>query len=169
MPYEEPVPGQSPNVWAYRGTLLQRVSADYPQTEWGERAFLQLLDEGFETGEDCAAGSDQFRPVIAKGLQFLEQHPNSPYRLDVQLAIAQAYETWWSLSQAPAHEEDTHAEAAKYQEGAAAAHEKAIALYESFLQSAPQSDSAAYALRQLPRLKLGLDTGQRRYYCEVGD
>lgn len=39
---------------------------------------------------------------------------------------------------------------------------KAITYYERLLQTAPQSDQAAYACRVLPRLKLGIDTGQRR-------
>jgi hypothetical protein len=35
--------------------------------------------------------------------------------------------------------------------------------------TAPQSDEAAHARRQLPRLKSAIDTGQRRFYCIVGD
>jgi len=57
----------------------------------------------------------------------------------------------------------------KYQEGAEAARQKAIALYEHFLQTAPQSDYAGYAKRVLPRIKLGIDTGQRRFYCVIVD
>jgi hypothetical protein len=167
--------GASPDasLWSYTGSILKRVAADYSQSEWGEHAFALLLAQGFDTGVDCAAGSDQFRTVIPQGLQFLEKHPNSPYRLDVQIAVAQAYETWWSLSQAPTRTESeddySTVEAAKYQEGAAAARQRAIAAYEALVQSSPQSDHAFYARRQLPRLKLSEDTGQRRYYCEVGD
>jgi hypothetical protein len=160
-------------TWSYAGSLLKRVWTDFPQTEWGEHAFVLLLSQGFDTGAECAAGTDQFRTVIPQGLLFLEKHPNSPYRLDVQLAVAQAYETLWSLSQAPARTESedeySTVEPAKYQEGAGAARQKAIAVYETLLQTSPHSDAAAYARRQLPRLKLGADTGQRRFYCEVGD
>jgi hypothetical protein len=56
-----------------------------------------------------------------------------------------------------------------YQEDAETARQKAIQLYERLLQSASQSEEAAYARRVLPRLKLGVDTGQRRYYCSVSD
>ena len=130
---------------------------------------------------DCAAGSDQFRTVIQQGLQFQEQHPKSSYLLDVRLAVAQAYETWWSLSQVPTAaeyaaeygeefaEKYSDANPAEYQEGAEAARQKSIAYYEQLLQAAPQSDHAAYSRRVLPRLRLGLDTGQRRFYCSVGD
>ena len=118
---------------------------------------------------DCAAGSDQFRTVIQQGLQFQEQRPKSPYLLDVQLAVAQAYETWWSLSQAPTGEEYSDVEPGRYQEGADAARQKSIAYYAQLLQTTAQSDHAAYARRVLPRLKLGIDTGQRRFYCTIGD
>jgi hypothetical protein len=159
----------------YSGSLLQRVWADYPESDWGERAFLLLLNHGWDTGVDCVAGSDQFHQVIQQGVAFLQEHPKSPYQLHVQLDVAQAYETWWSLSQAPApgqdpaDEEGYDANPQQYKDGAEAARQQAIARYEQLLQSAPQSDEAAYARRQLPRLKSAIDTGQRRFYCIVGD
>jgi hypothetical protein len=167
----------SEEPWAYGGSLLQHVWTGYGETEWGQRAFLLLLSQGFDTSVDCKAGRDQFRKVIPEGLQFLERHADSPHRLDVQLAVAQAYETWWSLSQAPApgqaqteaEEAEPDANPQQYQESAEAARQQAIARYEQFLQTAPQSDYAAYARRVLPRLKLGIDTGQRRFYCVMMD
>lgn len=157
---------------AYTGGLLKRVRTDYGQTEWGERAFLVLQSHGWDMGPSCEAGSDQFHAVIQQGLPFLEQHPKSPHQLDVQLTVAQAYETWWSLSQpqvTPAGEYSEHVDTQKYQEGAEAARQKAITYYERLLQTAPQSDQASYARRVLPRLKLGIDTGQRRFYCTFED
>ena len=157
---------------AYNGGLLKRVWTEYGQSEWGERAFLVLQSHGWDMGQGCKAGSDQFHEVIQQGLRFLEQHPKSPYQLDVQLTVAQAYETWWSLSQGRATAEDDYSESVlpqKYQEGAEQARQKAIVFYERLLQTAPQSDQAAYAGRVLPRLKLGIDTGQRRFYCIYED
>jgi hypothetical protein len=145
------------------------VWTDYAETDWGERAFVLLLNHGWDTGVDCAAGSDEFRQVIQQGLSFLQKRPKSAYRLDVQLAVAQAYETWWSLSQAPAGEEYSDVEPRKYQEGAETARHEAIERYEQLLQTAAPTEQAAYARRELPRLKLGIDTGQRRFYCTVGD
>ncbi len=179
--YEESAMSPDENPWTYTGTLLRRVWTDYSETDWGQRAFLLLLSHGWDTGVDCAAGSDQFRAVIQQGIPFLEKYPNSPYRLDVQLAVAQAYETWWSLSKAPKSEDYVNefgeelgeaysdGDPAKYQDGAEAARQRAIAFYEQLLQTVPQSDHAAYASRMLPRLKLGFDTGQRRSYCIVTD
>ncbi len=157
---------------AYTGGLLKRIWTDYRQSEWGERAFLVLQSHGWDMGPSCEAGSDQFHAVIQQGLPFLEQHPKSPHQLDVQLTVAQAYETWWSLSQpqvTTADEPSEYVDTQKYQEGAEAARQKAIAYYERLLQTAPQSDQAAYARRVLPRLKLGIDTGQRRFYCTFED
>src|SRR6266853_3062358 len=155
----------------YTGNLLNRVWTDFPESDWGERAFLLLLNHGWDPGVDCAGGSEQFRQVIQQGLQFREKHSKSLYLLDVQLAVAQAYETWWSLSQAVAtgDEYSEGVEPGKYQDGAEAARQKALASYEQLLEIAPQSDHAAYARRILPRLTLGIDTGQRRFYCTVGD
>jgi hypothetical protein len=156
----------------YTGGLLKRVWTDYGQTDWGERAFLVLQSHGWDMGPACEAGSDQFRAVIQQGLPFLEQHPKSPYQLDAVLTVAQAYETWWSLSQAQAttgSDDSENVDPRKYQPGAEEARQKAIAFYERLLQIAPQSDHAAYARRQSPRLKLGIDTGQRRFYCFYWD
>ncbi|HEX2713157.1 MAG TPA: hypothetical protein VHM88_13240 [Candidatus Acidoferrales bacterium] len=167
--YKQSLASPEENPWTFTGNLLREVWTDYAQSDWGERAFVLLLSQGWDTGVDCEAGSDQFRAVIQQGRKFLEQHPKSPYRLDVQLAVAQAYETLWSLSQAPTEEGYSDVEPAKYQKGANAARQKSIMYYEQILQAAPQSDQAAYARRELPRLRLSVDTGQRRFYCSIGD
>ena len=167
--YEQTFDSPDGSSWTYTGILLRRVWTDYPETDWGERAFLMLLSHGWGTGVGCEGGSDVFRQVIQQGLPFLEKRPNSPYHLDVQLALAQAYETWWSLSQAPTDQEDSDANPHEYKEGAETARQQAIARYEHLLQSAPQSDQAAYARRVLPRLKQSIDTGQRRFYCSDAD
>jgi hypothetical protein len=167
----------SEEPWAYNGDLLKQIWTGYGHSEWGERAFLVLEGHGWDMGDYCNAGAEQFRAVIQQGLPFLEQHPKSPYQLDVQLAVAQAYETWWSISLPPVPGQTVRAEEEdyepvvyqRYQEGAEEARQKAIAYYERLLQTAPQSDHAAYARRVLPRLKLGIDTGQRRYYCIFED
>ncbi len=85
--------------------------------------------------------------------------------------MAQAYETWWSPSQAaqckPGQEPgcDLYADARKYHEGAARAREKAMTYYGRVLGLAPEGLEAAYARHHLPRLKLGIDTNQRRFFC----
>lgn len=153
----------------YRGDLLKEVWTNYRKSDWGESAFLLLLSQGFDTGPDCEAGSDSFRTVIQQGEPFLHEHSRSPHLPEVQLSLAQAYETWWSLSQAQAGREDSDISPANYQAGASEALQKSIQYYRQLIEVSPQSDDAAYARRELPRLQLGADTGQRRFYCTVGD
>jgi hypothetical protein len=53
----------------------------------------------------------------------------------------------------------------KYRQGAEAARVQAIKIYEQVAVLAPASLEAVFAERELPRLKLSLDTVQRRYFC----
>jgi hypothetical protein len=167
--YQQPEITPVAEAWPYRWDLLKQVWANYGQSDWGERAFLLLLNQGFDTGPDCEAGSDSFRAVIQQGEQFLNGHPQSPHLPEVQLSLAQAYETWWSLSQAQSDQQDSEVNPASYRPGAIAALQKSIQYYKRLLETSPASDEAAYARRELPRLMLGVDTGQRRFYCTVGD
>jgi hypothetical protein len=91
----------SEEPWAYTGRLLERVWSEYGDTDWGERAFLVLLLHGWDTSMDCGAGTDSFRTVIQRGLEFEKTHRNSKYLPDVQIAVAQACETWWLLGLRP--------------------------------------------------------------------
>jgi hypothetical protein len=149
--------------WNYQHDLLRQVWRESPNTAWGAEAFLLLAWMGWDGSGTCAAGSDQFREVIAHSDTFLADHPSSPHRLDVTLALGTAHETWWSLSRAKAG--DDYVEAAKYGDGAEAAKRKAISIYEQIAKLAPDGPEAAYARRRLPRLKLGIDTAQRAFYC----
>ena len=149
--------------WTYDHGLAWKVWQDYPGTAWGEQAFLLLESHGWDTRVGCQAGSDQFRQVIQNGERFLQQHPRGRHRPEILLNVAQAYETWWSLSKANGH--DDYVEPANYQAGAEPARQKAIQLYQQLFQTAPGSPQAAHARQQLPRLKLGIDTLQRRFFC----
>lgn len=149
--------------WGYDHELLWRVWKEYSESDWGELAFVDLLNAGWDTSPYCAKGSDQFREVIPRGERFLRDRPRSPHRLDVLMAVAQAYETWWSLSQADTESE--YAEPARYREGAEAALGKAIKAYEQIVRSTPNSPQAKYARWRLPRLRLGVDANQRSFYC----
>lgn len=166
LSFEKDPEAETPaDSWIYRCDLLWRVWRDYGASPWGERAYLLLESHGWHTGLFCAAGSDQFREVIRHGEAFLKQRPNSVHRLRVLFAVAQAYETWWSLSQASP--ENFSVEPAQYRQGADTARVKAIADYEQVLKLAPESYEALDARRRLPRLELRMDTNQRRYYCVI--
>ncbi len=154
----------------YRHELLQRVAREWPDTEAGELAFLQLLGSGFSAGgEGCPPNPDLFRDVITRGEAFLASHPRTDFRKQVLYALAQANESWWSIAHAPKDDEWVNAppfprRAANAQQ-ADHARDEAIRYYREVARLAPGSPEAASAMRRLPRLELGLDTGQRRFFC----
>jgi hypothetical protein len=147
--------------WESSHDLLWRIWKEHRDTSSGGQAFLLLLGRGWNTRVGCPSGSDQFRDVIANGEPVLRT-ATPPDREQIVLFLAQSYETWWSLSQAGSR--DTYADATQYRAGAAAARDKAIAYYNELL-ALPGTPQAAYAALELPRLKLGVDTGQRRFFC----
>ncbi len=160
--------------WDYQHDLLWSAWRAAPESEWGQDAFFLLLDSGWDTSGVCHNGADQFHTVIEQGQKFLASNPASPLRLPVTYLMAEAYETWWSLSEwsscspvidlgpgpcraAPA--------SARYQSGAEAARKQAIADYEALLAADPSTYGTPALRRRLARLKLGIDTNQRRFYC----
>jgi hypothetical protein len=155
----------------YRNDLLWRVWKEFPDTAAGEMAFVELQRRGWNTdpNEGCPKNPDLFREVIAKGEVFLAQRLQSRYRQETLYVLAVANESWWSIAHAPA--DDPIVSAPPYPRRAlnarqsAAARERAIQYYREVVRLAPESAEAASALRRLPRLELGLDTGQRRFFC----
>ncbi len=156
---------------AYNQDLVWRVWREFPGSQAGQLAFLELQQRGWYTGQGpgCPANPDLFHDVIKHGEAFLEQHPTTPFRKEVLFTLAVANESWWSVAHAPA--DDAWVSAVPYprkhlnKEQAAAARERAIDYYQQIVKLAPDSPEAASAGRRLPRLKLGLDTGQRRFFC----
>ncbi len=145
------------------GKLLRRVWEEYGDTPWGEWAFLTLHLRGWTLGVGCRGGEENFREVVRRGESFVAQRPASPRRWAVQFATAQANETWWSLSQASP--EAAGIDAARFRKGSPQARERAMREYRAVISQQPAGAMAAYARRQLPRLELGVDTNQRRFYC----
>jgi hypothetical protein len=155
----------------YRHELLEQVWRESQDTEAGELAFLRLQSGGWNNGpaEGCPPNPDLFREVIVKAEAFLSAHPRTDFRKQVLYALAQANESWWSIAHAPADDEFVNAppyprRAANAQQ-AGRARDEAIRYYREVVRLAPGSPEAASALRRLPRLELGLDAGQRRFFC----
>jgi hypothetical protein len=156
---------------AYGRELLWRVWREWPETEAGELAFLKLQGGGWNTdpGEGCPKNPDLFREVIARAEAFLAGHPQTDFRKQVLYTLAVANESWWSIAHAPADDQWVSGipyprRVANVQQ-AGRARDEAIRYYREVVAMAPGSPEAASALRRLPRLALGLDTAQRRFFC----
>lgn len=150
------------STWSYRRDLLRRVWTEFPATPWGEWAFVLRLQRGWDSGVGCGGGAAEFRAVIREGERFLTRRPRSPHRASVLFAVALAHETWWSLAHA---EGDAYADAKDYQTGRDTARRRAISAYDEIVRLAPRGDEARHAARVLGRLRLGLATNQRTFYC----
>ena len=155
----------------YRQELLERVWREWPETEAGELAFLELQSGGWNTdrGEGCPKNPDLFREVIDRAEAFLSSHPRTDFRQQVLYALAVAHESWWSIAHSAA--DDQWVSGIPYPRRAAnapqagRAREESIRYYREVVRMFPGSPEAASAMRRLPRLELGLDTGQRRFFC----
>ncbi len=150
----------------YSRDLLWRIWADYPHTVWGERAFVLLLDRGWDTSFTCEKGGDQTREVIRQGESFLRQHPGSPYRAVVKLLVAEAYASWWSLSNESAGSDmSDYVDAKQFQEGAEDARLQAIAYFEELLQLVPGTELSKFADQVLPPLRNHQILDNYRFFC----
>ena len=140
--------------------MRRAVANTYPNTEWGEYAFLELLLDGFGTNPVF----DEANPaaVVERGTAFLREKPTSPHRPLILFAVAQASETLWSLSIAPAHDEcvDT-----SHRQNTAEKQKRAIAAYEALVKALGRPEpSSQFASRQIVRVRAGFDTGARYFF-----
>jgi hypothetical protein len=153
-------------VFYYPRDLLWRVWRDYPATSWGERAFVLLLDHGWDTSATCEKGQDQTHEVIRQGDSFLQNRPGSPYRAVVTLLVAEAYASWWSLSNEPKGSDmSAYVEPKQFQEGAEAARIKAIRYFEQVLQLAPGTKFSEFAQQVLSPLREQQALDNYRFFC----
>jgi hypothetical protein len=150
----------------YQRDLLWRVWQQYPETDWGERAFVVLLGLGWDTSRTCAKGSEQFREVIRQGESFLQKRPTSAHRAAILLLVGQAYATWWSLSNETADSlMADYVDPKRYSEGAEQARLKAISNFEQVVQLAAETKFAEYAHQILPSLRAKQIQDTYKFFC----
>ena len=149
----------------YSRDLLWRIWHDYPASDAGERAFIVLLNLGWDTSGVCAKGTDQFQEVIRQGESFLKDRPTSPNRAAVILLVGQAYATWWALSNRPSGEMSDYVDPQQYQAGAGEARLKAIRYFELLLQIAPGTKLAEFANQSIPPLQLEQVPEEYKFFC----
>jgi hypothetical protein len=84
----------------------------------------------------------------------------------VTLLVAEAYASWWSLSNEPAGSGMfDYVDPKEFQEGAEEARIKAIAYFEEVLRLAPETDFSRFALEVLPPLRDQHILDNYRFYC----
>jgi len=149
----------------YSRDLLWRVWRDYPANDAGERAFVLLLELGWDTSGVCAKGADQFQEVIRQGESFLKDRPSSPNRPVVTLLVGQAYATWWALSNQTSADMSDYVDPRRYQTGANEARLKAIHYFESLLQIAPNTKLGEFASQTLPPLRVEQVPEENKFFC----
>jgi hypothetical protein len=150
----------------YPHDLLWRIWKDYPETEWGERVFVLLLNSGWDASATCAKGEDQTREVIRQGESFLQKRPSSLYRGIVTLLVAEAYASRWSLSNEPADSGmSDYVDSKEFKEGAEAARIKAIGYFEEVVRLAPGTSLSGLALEILPPLREKQILDNYRFFC----
>jgi hypothetical protein len=153
-------------VFVYGHDLLWRLWQDYPSTEWGERAFVLLLEHGWDTGPTCEKGAEQFREVIRQGEAFLHERSNSSNTSVVTFLVAEAYATRWSLSATrEGGDMSDYVDPAKYKDGAEEARVKAVGYFEQLQQGAPQTQFGEYARQILPPLRDRQSFDHYRFFC----
>jgi hypothetical protein len=149
-------------AWHYAGGLADAVRRRFPDTTWGQRLEVGHVLSGGES--EC---TNTFEQVVQLGQGWLRTHPTSSYRLAVTAAVAQAYETWWSVSVAPDHDELAAFDRDTAAVGAPAARREAVRWYRRLLVETPAFSPVALTKRRLRHLILGIDTAQRRFHCAI--
>jgi len=149
------------DTWAYDHGLWDQVIAEYPSSPWGHAASVSRLESGWS--RTCG---DDYRDVIREGAAWMRRHADSTWAPLASFAIAKAYETWWSLGQAPDGQE-AFVHASEHADGSAAARAEAIRWFERVAQTAPNTDEGLAAQQALVFLRTGIDSGERRYFCRM--
>jgi hypothetical protein len=152
----------------YCGSLLPALASRAGANPWANRAFILLLDQGWDTTcsdqyEGALFANEVYVPVLKYGEQFLRKNPNSSIWPAVGLRVALAHETAWSLSFTSGPDDFPD-----YRIGASEHLARALEL-NRVLVSRVQDPRFAKALRSRIRLlEKGVDTRCRVYYLVGG-
>ena len=135
----------------------------YQRTVGGRAIRLINLDDG----SDPSAATQNARKLVQQDHVDIMIGTSSAPGTNAMLAVAN--ESWWSIAHAPPDDQivtgSPYPRRAENARGGDAARQRAIDYYREVVRLAPASPEAAAAQRRLPRLGLGLDTGQRRFFC----
>jgi hypothetical protein len=152
-------------AWWYSGGFIDSVVTHAGKSPWADYAFLDRTSAGWELEYGCGSeiGSDQFRPVIARGEAFLKTYSSFLVAPEVRLLVAEAHETAWSLGKM--FPGDRYIDSTVYATEAPNHRSRAIALYEKQLRERPSDSRNAGIRKRLARMRLDVDTGYREFWC----
>ncbi len=145
--------------WEYSKQPLIDLSTRYPDSRWGEIAFVELQNAGWCLDGMCNGNNGP--EVISRGEEFLKRHPNNTFVAAILLTIAKGYETNWNVSTCDPESPYMYDENNRFDQDS---RRKAIATYERIITAYPRSTEARIAKLRLPRLKLGINTGRRDFF-----
>ncbi len=151
--------------WWYSGGFIDSVVAHAGANRWSDDAVLDRTAVGWNLAYGCSPeiGTDEFRPVIARGEAFLKAHPSSWVVPEVRLLVAEAHETAWSLGKM--FTGDKYIDSTVYAVDAPAHRTRAIELYELQLRERPGDPRNAGIRKRLARMQIDVDTGYREFWC----
>ncbi len=151
--------------WWYSGGFIDSVVTHAGANRWADDAFLDRTAVGWNLEYGCSPeiGTDEFRPVIARGEAFVKAHPSSWVVPEVRLLVAEAHETAWSLGKM--FTGDKYIDSTVYAVNAPAHRTRAIELYELQLRERPSDPRNAAIRKRLARMRIDVDTGYREFWC----
>ena len=152
----------------YCGSLLPSLASRVGANPWANRAFLLLLDQGWDTTcsdqyEGATFANEVYPSVLKHGERFLQQHPHSVLWPAVALRVALAHETAWSLSFTSDADDFPD-----YRSGATGHLERALELYRALVLRVRDPRFARALQSKIRLLEKGVDTQCRVYYLEGG-
>jgi hypothetical protein len=145
--------------WVYSKKPLMDIYTKYPNSRWGQLAFVMLQDIGWCLDGMCNGNYGSY--VASKGEEFLKRHPESIYAANILLTIAKGYETNWNVSTCKTGSDYMYDSTYRYDENSRL---KSIVIYERILTAYPNSCEAEIAKIRLSHLKLGINTGRTDYF-----
>lgn len=153
-------------VWTYTRSWLKDVVALGLDGPVSTAAFLTLLEDGFDTSEECAGGAEQFRTVISRGEAWLKRPGERPQAAAVHFLVGEAYRDIVALGHGAG---GSPADSTKYLAEAPAALAKALEHYRAAIAADSTSRAARAAWRQAWWLLAGLPPRPTRFFCLTND
>ncbi|MFC1490122.1 hypothetical protein ACFL6K_02810 [Candidatus Latescibacterota bacterium] len=141
---------------------LITLADTYPDTYWGQFAFLKLLIMGFDTSGTCRNGREKWPVVIQRGTEFIEKYPESEFVPEILFFLGKAEETLYSVSLT---KNDNYVNYKAHQDETAQSRKNALKYYEKFLKTDKAHLYDEHLKYIMPRLRLGVSTGSRFYHC----